>query len=132
MQWVFLIGGDDSFTLNHFSEMHFRDSQKIILNKEQLEIQYDNNDYAIFYREENADDIKSNFSPSEFEEYLQKLPFDVPRWIMLKYSNVSILKKIVSEKGFPTDVIIDCDGVDLGLEEVFDKRKILETASPKF
>ena len=63
MQWVFLIG-DDSFTLNHFSKMHFKDSKKIILNDEQLEIQYDNNDYAIFYKEENADDMKSNFEPS--------------------------------------------------------------------
>ena len=131
MQWVFLIG-DDSFTLNHFSKMHFKDSKKIILNDEQLEIQYDNNDYAIFYKEENADDMKSNFAPSEFEEYLQKLPFDVPRWIMLKYNNVSILRKIVSEKEFPTDVIIDCDGGDLGLEEVFDKRRIIEIESPKF
>ena len=130
MQWVFLIG-DDSFTLNHFSKMHFKDSKKIILNDEQLEIQYDNNDYAIFYKEENADDMKSNFAPSEFEEYLQKLPFDVPRWIMLKYNNVSILRKIVSEKEFPTDVIIDCDGGDLGLEEVFDKRRIIEIESPK-
>ena len=29
MQWVFLIG-DDSFTLNRFSKMHFKDSKKIL------------------------------------------------------------------------------------------------------
>ena len=131
MQWVFLIG-DDSFTLNRFSKMHFRDSKRIIMNDEQLEIQYDNNDYAIFYKEENVDDMKSDFEPFEFEKYLQKLPFDVPRWIMLKYNNVSILRKIVSEKEFPTDIIIDCGGVDLGLEKVFDKRRIIENESPKF
>lgn len=129
MQWVFLIG-DDSFTLNRFSKMHFKDSKKIILNGEQLEIRYDTNDYAIFYKELNVNDMKCDFDALEFEEYLQKLPFDDPRWIMLKYNNVSILRKIVSEKDFPTDVIIDCDGVDLRLEEVFDKSRIIGTELP--
>ncbi len=129
MQWVFLIG-DDSFTLNRFSKMHFKDSKKIILNGEQLEIRYDTNDYAIFYKELNVNDMKCDFDALEFEEYLQKLPFDDPRWIMLKYNNVSILRKIVSEKDFPTDVIIDCDGVVLRLEEVFDKSRIIGTELP--
>lgn len=127
MQWVFIIG-DDSFTLNSFSKMQFNDSKKILINDNQIEIQFDNNDYAIFYKENNSDDMKSDFEPSEFEEYLQKLPFDDPRWIMLKYNNISILRKIVSEKEFPTDVLIDCDGVDLGLEEVFDESRIIGTA----
>ncbi len=129
MQWVFLIG-DDSFTLSRFSQMDFKGNKKVISNNEQLEIQYENNDYAIFYKEENADDMKNSFEPSEFENYLKKLPFDEPRWIMLKYNNISILRRIVSEKEFPTDIIIDCDGVDLQLEEVFDKSRIIETESP--
>ena len=124
MQWVFLIG-DDSFTLNSFSKIHFKDSKKILMNDEQMEIWYNNNDYVILYKEENADDMRSNFEISEFEEYMKKLPFDDPRWIMLKYNNVSTLRKIISEKVFPTDIIIDCDRVDLGLEEVFDKNRII-------
>ena len=129
MQWVFLIG-DDSFTLSRFSKMNFKGCKKVISNDEQLEIQYDNNDYAVFYKEENADDMRSNFEPSEFENYLKKLPFDDPRWIMLKYNSVSILRRIVSEKEFPADIIIDCDGADLRLEEVFDKSRIIETELP--
>ena len=49
---------------------------------------------------------------------------------MLKYNNVAILRKIISGKEFPSDVIIDCDGVDLGLEEVFDKSRIIENGPP--
>jgi len=126
MQWVFLIG-DQPFSLNSFSKMKFENSKKILKNAEQLEICYNDNDYAIFYKEDNADNMRNNFETSEFEKYLQKLPFDNPRWIMLKYSNIKTLKKIICEKYFPKDIIIDCDGVNLGLEEVFDISRIIET-----
>ena len=125
MQWIFLIG-DDSFTLNCFSEMDFKDSQKIISNDDQVEVIYNDNDYVVFCKEENSDDMVSSFESSEFEKYLQKLPFDDPKWIMVKFNNAKILKKILSENGFPTDVIIDCDGLDLGLEEAVDKSRIIE------
>ena len=85
---------------------------------------------VIFYKEENSEFFRRNFEPQEFKEYLKILPFDNPRWIMLKYNNVAILRKIISGKEFPSDVIIDCDGVDLGLEEVFDKSRIIENGPP--
>lgn len=126
MQWVFLIG-ENPFTLNSISKIKFKDSPEIRKCDEQLEIRYKNNDYAIFYKECNADDMRSDFEPLDFKEYLQKLPFEDPRWIMLKYNKVLTLKRIISEDGFPADVIIDCDGVDLGLKEVFDESRIIET-----
>ena len=129
LQWIYLIG-EEYFTLNTISNMKFEDSKLINKSNEQLEIRFDNNDYVIFYKEENSEFFRRNFEPQEFKEYLKILPFDNPRWIMLKYNNVAILRKIISGKEFPSDVIIDCDGVDLGLEEVFDKSRIIENGPP--
>ena len=36
-----------------------------------------------------------------------------------------ILKKIISEEEFPDKVFLYCDGIDLGLCEVFDKQRII-------
>ncbi len=123
MQWVFLIG-DDSFSLNSFSNMKFHGSIQTFRNEKRMIIRYANDNYAIL-EEYDIQNIKCDFAPLEFEEYLQKLPFDVPKWIMLKYNNIIILKKIISEKYFPEDVIIDCDGLNLGLKEVFDENRII-------
>ena len=128
MQWIYLIG-DDKFSLDCFAKMHFTDSRKTIMNDEQLEVRYDNNDHAVFYKEEDRDDIRINFEPSDLERYLQKLPFDDPRWIMLKYSDVKVLRKILCEKGFPKDIMIDCDGTDLALEGLIDKSRIIENGT---
>ena len=124
MQWIFLIG-DEAFTLKNFSKMHFKDSRKIIISDDQLEVRYDNNDYVVLYKEEKTNDMKNEFESSAFEEYMLKLPFDDPRWIMVRYSNISVLRSLLSEKGFPTDVMIDCDGVRLGLEDIVDESRII-------
>ena len=124
MQWIFLIG-DEAFTLKSFSKMHFKDSRKKIISDDQLEVRYDNNDYVVLYKEEKTNDMKNEFEPSAFEEYMLKLPFDDPRWIMVRYSNISVLRSLLSEKGFPTDVMIDCDGVRLELEDIVDESRII-------
>ena len=124
MQWIFLIG-DEAFTLKNFSKMHFKDSRKIIISDDQLEVRYDNNDYVVLYKEEKTNDMKNEFESSAFEEYMLKLPFDDPRWIMVRYSNISVLRSLLSEKGFPTDVMIDCDGVRLELEDIVDESRII-------
>ena len=120
MQWIFLIG-DASLTLSRFERLQFPGSRQIVRSGEQLLVQYENGDYAAIFREEDAEAMQSEFEPGELEKLLRFLPFDDPKWIMLKYRNIETVKQILQEPDFPKDVFIDCDGTDLGLETVSDR-----------
>lgn len=126
MQWVFLIG-DDKLSLERFSKMKFTGSEKVSRNAQQLEIVFGEKDYLIFCEAEPMEDSKGDFEKGEYEELLALLPFDEPKWIMLKYKDIGTLKRVIGDESFPEDIIIDCDGVDLGLEEVIDKDRIIST-----
>lgn len=116
--WVILIGDSDN-TIDRYENMIFSGMKKIIKTAHQIDIFYEN-DYAQFL-EDNEKLIISDYDQTE----LEKLPFGNIKMIMLKYSDIDILKKIVSADDFPKDIIIDCDGVDLGLDNIIDRKRLL-------
>ena len=116
--WVILIGDDDN-TIERYENMNFSGREKIIKTTHQIDIIYEN-DYAQF------SDDEDNIIIGDYEQAeLEKLPFGNIKMIMLKYSNISVLKKIISAEDFPKDIIIDCDGVDLGLDKIIDRKRLL-------
>lgn len=116
--WVILIG-DDNLTLERFQKMRFAGCKEIILSEHQLDILYEN-DYAVLY--EDADCLEA-YDSSE----LERLPFRDVHTMILKYSDIQVLRAIVGAEDFPEDVIIDCDGLDLGLEEIVKKERLWNT-----
>lgn len=123
MQWIFIIG-DQSLSLSTFSSMMFQDSVCTHLSGEEFQIHYENQEYAVFSSCP-AETLKSDFEDSEYKQLMKRLPFENPQWFMLKYSSLEILKKIISEEEFPDKVFLYCDGIDLGLNEVFDEYRII-------
>lgn len=116
--WVILIG-DGNNTINRYENMEFSGSKKIIKTVHQIDIIY-GNDYAQFM-DDNDQLIINDYEQSE----LETLPFNNIKMIMLKYSDIGVLKKIVSAEDFPKDVIIDCNGVNLGLDNIIDRKRLL-------
>lgn len=117
-QWVILIG-DNSFSLDSFSDMKFYGKTELKRDKHYIQVLFQNG-YATF--DEDYDLLIRN--DYEIEE-INNLPFTDAKMIMLTYSNIDILKNIVCEEAFPKDIIIDCDGVDLGLDTVIEKRRLI-------
>lgn len=118
MKWVILIG-DKSFSLGRFADMKFYGKTELKMGKHNIQVLYKNG-YASF--DEDYDlSIKNDYDIEE----LNSLPYLDAKMIMLTYSNIDILKNIISEKAFPKDIFIDCDGVNLGLGTVFDKRRLI-------
>lgn len=115
--WVILIG-DDNNTIKRYENMKFSGSKKIIKTTHQIDIFYEN-DYAAFFDDED-ELIIHDYEQAE----LEKLPFGNIKMIMLKYTDIGILKKIISAEDFPEDIIIDCDGVDLGLDSIIDRKRL--------
>ncbi|MCQ2974115.1 MAG: hypothetical protein MJ211_04820 [Bacteroidales bacterium] len=120
MQWILIIG-DNTLSLNIFEKMCFQDCICKYQSENELQIKY-NNEYAIFTIYEDA---KNEFEYSEYEEIKRKTKIENLNWIMLKYSNIVILKKIISAPDFPKNLFLYCDGVNLELENVFDKSRII-------
>lgn len=123
MQWIFIIG-DNSLSLNNFSNMVFSDSILTHQTADEFRIYYENQEYAIFSSCP-AETLKADFEDDEYKELMKKLPYANPQWVMLKYSSLDILKKIIGEEEFPDEVFLYCDGIDLGLCEVFDEHRII-------
>lgn len=119
MPHIILIG-DGNFTLERFSAVHFPEQIGIIRHENQLEIRYADLDYILL------EEIPAAEICGEYElEKLAALPFDSPRRITLKYSNPEHVKRLISAPAFPADVFIDCCGKDPGLEDVFDRNRII-------
>lgn len=117
-QWVILIG-DSNNTIERYKNMAFPGSTKIIKADHYIDIFYENA-HAQFI-DDDDELVISDYDPAE----LEKLPFENIRMIMLIYTDIEILKGIVSAGDFPKDIIIDCDGVDLGLEKIIDRERLL-------
>ncbi len=58
-------------------------------------------------------------------EVLESLPYYEPQFVLMKYSKKNLLERVITSIDFPKDVLIDCDGVDLGLEQFLDKSRLL-------
>lgn len=110
-QWVILIG-DSNNTIKRYKNMAFPGSTKTIKADHYIDIFYENA-HAQFI-DDDDELVISDYDPAE----LERLPFKNIRMIMLIYTDIEILKGIVSAEDFPKDIIIDCDGVDLGLEKL--------------
>lgn len=117
-KWVILIG-DGNNTISRYENMNFSGSKTINKTAHYIDIFYEN--AHVTFNDDKDELIISDYEPAE----LEKLPFDNIKMIMLVYTNIDILKKIVSADDFPKDIIIDCDGVDLGLENVIDRKRLL-------
>lgn len=117
-KWVILIGNDD-LSIEQFESMRFEGNTSLTRNSASLSIQYSDG-YANFI------DDKDGLIISDYEpEEIKALPFNTPVMIMLVYSNYEILKRIVSSNDFPENCIIDCDGVQLGLEQFFPADRLI-------
>lgn len=117
--------GDETFSLESFSEMHVPESIRCIRHENQLEIRYAELDY-ILLEEIPAAEIRGEYEPED----LAALPFDSPRWISVKCSNPEHVKRLISDPAFPADVIIDCCRKDRGLEHVIDRNRIIGLPAP--
>lgn len=117
-RWVILIG-DKSFSLNSFSDMKFYGKTELKIGKHYIQALY-KSDYAIFDEDYNFH-IRNGYETEE----LNSLPFADAKMIMLTYSSIDILKNIICEEAFPKDIIIDCDGVDLGLDTIINKSRLI-------
>ena len=117
-KWVILIG-DKSFSLDSFSDMKFYGKTELKMGEHYIQVLY-KSDYVTL--DEDYDLLIRN--GYETEE-LSCLPFTDAKMIMLTYSNINILKNIICEEAFPKDIIIDCDGVDLGLDTVIEKSRLI-------
>ena len=120
-KWVILIGNSNN-TIARYENMIFSGSKKINKTAHYIDVFYEN-DYARYAQFLDDDDkhIIGDYDPAE----LEKLPFGNVKMIMLKYSDIDILKIIVSSDDFPKDIIIDCDGVDPDLEKIIDRKHFL-------
>lgn len=117
-KWVILIG-DKSFSLNSFSDMKFYGKTELKMGKHYIQALY-KSDYVSF--DEDYDlHIRNGYETEE----LNSLPFNDAKMIMLTYSNIDILKNIICEEAFPKDIMIDCDGVNLGLDTIIEKRRLI-------
>lgn len=109
--WVILIG-DSNLTINRFQDMKFIGNKEIIKTEHSIDVIYENG-YAHFY-DDTGNYIIGDYTQSEIE----KFPFSDVRMIMLKYSDIQILKKIIGEDDFPDDIIIDYDGENIRLNDI--------------
>ena len=117
-KWVILIG-DKSFSLNSFSDMKFYGKTDLKRGEHYIQALYEN-DYVTFDEDYNLL-IRNDYETKE----LNNLPYTDAKMIMLTYSNIDIMKNIICEEAFPKDIIIDCDGVDLGLDTIIEKSRLM-------
>ena len=125
MQWVFLIG-DKGFSLDDIERLEFRGGE-VRRNEEQLEVRFGQDGYAVFCREEAPEEMRSEFEEGEYEAYMGALPFGEPVFIMLRYSDIGVLRRIVSDEEFPENIVVDCDGVRTGVEEILGAERVIGT-----
>lgn len=118
-KWVIFIGSE-KFSPGMIKRMTFEGN---IGTRDCGEKQFDVlfNDGYVSFQFDYDGAIISDYPP----EFIKDLPFDSPRFILAKYSEQSLLERIISSNDFPQDVLIDCDGIDLGLERFVDKSRLL-------
>lgn len=116
MQWVLLIG--DEISAKDFADMRFKNSSKVGSGEGYLSVMYEDG-FAVFSDDEG--DISCDYD----EQELKKLPFEHPSIVMLQYSSIEILRSIIGSEDLPKNIIIDCDGLDLGLDKIIDGHRII-------
>ncbi len=119
-KWIILIG-NAGFGLDTIKSMNFEGKIDI---KEYGEKQFDvlfQEGYVSFQFDHDGI-IMNDFSPEE----LKNLPYDEPQFVLMKYSEKNLVERVLTSKDFPKGVLIDCDGIDLGLERFFDKSRLLD------
>ena len=122
VQCVILIG-DKEFSLNTIRAMTFEGAIAVKdYGEKQIDVLFKEGTYASF-QSDCYGTIRSDYSPEE----LTSLPYQEPQFILFRYSEKSLLQKVVSSKNFPADVFIDCDGLCLGPEQFFDKKRLLNS-----
>lgn len=112
--WVILIG-DERFNLDTIKNMKFIGCERIAEHEEkQLDVFYKKG-YVSFQSDFDGL-IRGDYSPEE----ISCLPYKEPHFISMQYSDLDLLKRIIGSTDFPGDILIDCDGVNLGLEQIVD------------
>ena len=127
MQWV-LIAGDKDFSLKSFVDMDFDGAVSIVPAEDMISVRYPDG-YAVFEPVDKKG-MMNEFEPEDLR-VVEALPFTPENWVMLTYSDIGILRSIVSDESFPKNVFIDCDGVPLGFEDVFPRERLIFTEKPK-
>lgn len=125
-KWVIFIG-DTMLSLNAIRTMSFAKKVKL---KDYGEKGFDalfreNYGAYISFQFDDKEMIMNDYSPEE----LKTLPYKDPQFMLVRYSDVKLLEQIVSADDFPKDILIDCAGVDLGLEKFIQKSRLLDINS---
>lgn len=110
--WVILIG-DSNLTIDRFLDMKFIGNKEKIKTEHSIDVIYETG-YAQF-NDDTGNYIIGDYTQSEIE----KFPFRDVRMIMLKCSDMQLLKKVIDEDDFPDDVIVDYDRGNIGLDDIF-------------
>lgn len=120
--WVIFIG-DETFGLDTIRAMTFKEKAEIIDSGEkQFDVFFnENHDAYVSFQFDYDGMIMNDYSPEE----LKNLPFENPHFILARYSDIKLLERIISADDFPKDILIDCDGGDLGLERFIEKSRLL-------
>lgn len=120
--WVIFIG-DAMFGLDTIRAMAFEEKVEIRnYGEKQFDVWFKgNHDAYVSFQFDYDGMIMSDYSPEE----LKNLPFENPQFILVRYSDIKLLERIISSDDFPKDIMIDCDGVDLGLEKFIEKSRLL-------
>lgn len=119
--WVILIG-DERFNLDTIKNMTFTGCERMVEHEEkQLDVFYKKGYVRFQYDYDGL--IRGDYSPEE----IACLPYKEPHFILMQYSDLDLLKRIIGSTDFPKDILIDCDGVNLGLEQIIDDARLLDT-----
>lgn len=117
--WVILIG-DAGFEYSRIKAMEFEG--RILINdfgEKQFDVIFD--DGYVSFQFDFDEVIKHDYSSEE----LKNLPYNNPQFILMKYSTQRLLKSIIGSKDFPKNILIDCNSVNLELEYIVDKTRLL-------
>lgn len=121
--WVILIG-DADFGPASIKRMVF-DGKNAIRDygEKQFDVIFD--DGYVSFQFDFDGFIRQDYTPDE----LRKLPYAQPQFILMRYSNQRVLKRVIGSEDFPQNILIDCDGVALGLEQMVDQSRLLNNIS---
>lgn len=118
-KWVILIG-NQQFGMQMIKEMRFDNAVRISeYGEKQMDVTYANGQISFGFDWDGS--IRADYSPQE----LERLPFREPNMALLRYSDAGLLRSVIGAETFPKEALIDCDGVNLGLEQVVGTDRVL-------
>ncbi len=108
-KWVILLGGG-AFGPESIRRMRFQGYTSITdWGRKQLDAEFPEGK-ASFQFDYNGD-IRNDYDPKE----LSSLPWPNPQCVILRYTSLEVLSRIISAEDFPEDVLIDTDGAEVSL-----------------